>query len=162
MTTITYLTTIHFDFGARRKLGRVLASENVRRPLIVTDQGIVAAGLVDMVREGLVIDPVVFAGTPSNPTEEAAGAGLAAYAEGGCDAIVGLGGGSALDQAKAIAVLVTNPAPLSQYAYFNAGFAPKLAPLPPLVLMPTTAGTGSEVGRAAVLIFSNGRKSLLV
>src|SRR3546814_6794312 len=99
-----------------------------------------------------------FDDTPVNPTEAAALAGAERFRDGACDGIVGIGGGAALDLAKAIAILAANPPPL--WDYCNRHAAPRaILDAPPLVLMPTTAGTGSEVGRSAVIVFDNGIKA---
>src|SRR5690606_28623691 len=99
MALITYLTRIQFDFGAVRLLGDELRLLGVSRPLIVTDEGIVASGLLDAVREHLPREaqPAVFDRTPQNPTEEAVEQALALYREHRCDGLIGLGGGSSMD-----------------------------------------------------------------
>ncbi|MGE0151547.1 MAG: iron-containing alcohol dehydrogenase [Reyranellaceae bacterium] len=163
MALINYNTKVQFDFGAVALLAQEMALAGARRPLIVTDKGVAAAGLVERVRAALPQDmPVsVFDAMPANPTERAATAACAAYRAQGCDSIIGLGGGSAMDGAKAAAILAANDGPLERYAFYNVGmnFPPRL-PAPTFVV-PTTAGTGSEVARSAVLIFDSGRKSLL-
>jgi alcohol dehydrogenase class IV len=160
---INYNTKVQFDFGAVALLGAELALANAKKPLIVTDKGVAAAGLVDKVKAVLPKDmPVaVFDAMPANPTEAAATAAYQAYNASGCDSIIGLGGGSAMDGAKAAAILGSNEGPLERYAFYNVGmnFPPRL-PAPTFVI-PTTAGTGSEVARSSVLVFNSGRKSLL-
>jgi 4-hydroxybutyrate dehydrogenase len=160
MALIQYNVKVQFDFGALRLLPGELAAQGARRPLVVTDKGVAAAGLLDRVCT-ILPSPQVFDATPSNPTEAAAESALEAYRSGGCDSLVAVGGGSAMDLAKAAAVLTANEGPLERYAFYNAGmaFPPKLPA--PLFVVPTTAGTGSEVARSAVLVFRSGRKSLL-
>jgi 4-hydroxybutyrate dehydrogenase len=158
MPIILYNTKVQFDFGAVRLLGAELSLAKVRKPLVVADPGVVRAGLV--ARLGLP-DPVVFDGVEPNPTEAGAVEGARLYKDAGCDGVIGLGGGSSMDQAKAIAVLATNPPPLEAYAFHKAGVTPPSTPTAPLFLVPTTAGTGSEVARAAVLVFNSGKKSLV-
>ncbi|MCP4330900.1 MAG: iron-containing alcohol dehydrogenase [Alphaproteobacteria bacterium] len=160
MATITYLTKIQFDFGALGLLTDELAGLGATRPLIVTDAGLVATGLVDRVRDALPpgSDPPVFDGTPQNPTEAAVREGLSRYRKAGCDSIVGVGGGSSLDLAKGVRLLATHDGPLAQYALVEGGLARIRPDLPPLIAIPTTAGTGSEVGRSAVVIMDDGRK----
>lgn len=164
MATITYLTKIQFDFGTRALLAEELSGLGVRRPLLVTDPGIVAAGLVDMVREDLPADMAVtlFDRTPENPTEAAAREALSVYREARCDGLIGLGGGSSLDLAKAVGLLVNHPGPLAQYALIEGGLSRIQGRLPPVIAIPTTAGTGSEVGRGAVVVMADGRKLAVI
>jgi alcohol dehydrogenase class IV len=108
---------------------------------------------------GLFADrPVVFADTPANPTEDAVEAAFALYRAEGCDGIVGLGGGSSIDLAKAVRLLSGHEGPLAQYTAVEGGAARIHGRICPLVAVPTTSGTGSEVGRAAVIITAEGRK----
>ncbi len=155
---ITYLTRIQFGAGARRLLGDELDLAGVTRPMIVTDKGVVAAGLIGQI-EAAGLGPVpVFDACPENPTEEAARAGLGFLRGHGCDGIVGIGGGSPIDLAKAVSLLATHPGPLEQYAAINGGTPRITDAKPPVIAVPTTAGTGSEVGRAALITLGDGRK----
>ena len=160
MSLITYLTRIQFAAGAVRLLAEELALLGVERPLIVTDKGIVAAGLLDPVvaGAGLEGDIAIYDGTPENPTEQAALDARDQFRDRNCDSIVAVGGGSALDLAKAVALLVTHPEPLAQYAVISGGLTRITADKPPVIAIPTTAGTGSEVGRAALITLEDGRK----
>lgn len=159
MATINYLTTIQFDFGAVKLLPAELERLGIRRPLLVTDKGVRAAGLLGRVIETLGASPaVVYDETPPNPTENAVLAATEVFREGDCDGVVALGGGSAIDLGKAVALLATHPAPLQQYAAVEGGAARITAKVAPLVAIPTTAGTGSEVGRGSVIVMGSGRK----
>lgn len=161
MALITYVTRVQFDFGALALLAEELALVGIRRPLAVTDRGIVAAGLWDRVRAALPADlPVaLFADTPPNPTEAAVRAAAEAYRAHGADGLIGLGGGSPLDLAKAVAVAVTHPAgPLKHYAVIEGGLARITPAAAPNVAIPTTSGTGSEVSRGAIIVLDDGRK----
>ena len=160
MSVLQFLTTVHFGHGLRSELPRLLAAAGVQRPLLVTDKGVIAAGVFALAVEALPGSArgPVFTDVPVNPTEAAALAGAQAWRAGGCDGVVGIGGGAALDLAKAIAVLATNAAPLWDYCNRHAKPKAIVAP-PPLFLLPTTAGTGSEVGRSAVIVFDNGIKA---
>ncbi len=100
----------------------------------------------------------VFDGTPTNPTEEAVAAALALYRAEGCDGVIGLGGGSPIDLAKGVALLATHAGPLANYAAILGGIPKITAAIAPVIAIPTTAGTGSEVGRAALITLSDGRK----
>lgn len=160
MSVLQFLTTVHFGHGLRRELPALLAAAGVKRPLLVTDKGVMRAGVFDQALEHLpaAARGPVFSDVPVNPTEGAALAGALTWRAGGCDGVVGIGGGAALDLAKAIAVLATNPAPLWDYCNRHPKPRPIVA-APPLLLLPTTAGTGSEVGRSAVIVFDNGIKA---
>lgn len=160
MATINYLTTIQFDFGALRLLPAELQRLNVRSPLLVSDEGVRAAGLLAQVVKtlGATAGAAVYSKTPPNPTEEAAVAATAVYRQYGCDGIVAVGGGSSIDLAKAVALLATHPAPLQQYAAVEGGMSKITSQVAPLIAIPTTAGTGSEVGRGSLIIMRSGRK----
>ncbi|MGE0061858.1 MAG: iron-containing alcohol dehydrogenase [Xanthobacteraceae bacterium] len=160
MSLITYLTRIQFDAGAVKTIADELRLLSVKRPLIVTDKGLVAAGLVEHVINagGLPGEPPVYDGTPENPTEAASLEARDLFRAASCDSIVALGGGSPLDLAKAVALLVTHPEPLAQYAVILGGLDKITARKPPVIAVPTTAGTGSEVGRAALITLNDGRK----
>ena len=159
MHLITYLTRIQFGVGARRALSDEMRLAGATRPMIVTDRGIVAAGLIDWIddAEGLA-DAPVFDLCPENPTEAAVAAALEIFEAGGCDGIVAIGGGSPIDLAKAVSLLSTHPGPLGRYAAIEGGTALITARKPPVIAVPTTAGTGSEVGRAALVTLHDGRK----
>ena len=160
MATITYLTTIHFDFGALRLVAAELQRLGVRRPLLVTDKGVVAAGLLARVTDaiGAAADAQAWDGTPANPTEDAVVIAAQAYRERDCDGLVAVGGGSSIDLAKAVALIVTHPEPLLQYAAVEGGVARITPKVAPLIAIPTTSGTGSEVGRGSVIVMRDGRK----
>lgn len=158
MALINYLTKIQFEFGAVDLLADELHALGVSRPLVVTDAGIVVAGLAARVKNGLPSATPVFDDTPPNPTEEAVEAALAVYRDAGCDGLVAVGGGSSIDLAKGVALLATHEGPLEQYAAILGGI-PKITPaVAPLIAVPTTAGTGSEVGRGALITLRDGRK----
>ncbi len=158
MSTISYLTRIEFGEGQVTRLQEFLDLLGVKHPLICTDRGLVATGLVDRIAGLLTSPPAVYDGTPANPTEESVLAAHARYRDEGCDGVVGLGGGSALDLAKGVRLLTGHDGPLSQYTLVAGGISRIHGRICPLVAIPTTAGTGSEVGRAAVIITAEGRK----
>lgn len=164
MALITYLTRIQFDFGAVRFLPEELRALGVRRPLVATDAGVVAAGLVDRVLATLPAGTElrIYDATPTNPTEDAVLAARAAYRDGGCDAVVAVGGGSPMDLAKAVALLATHPGGLETYGVLHGGTARITGTIAPVVCIPTTAGTGSEVGRACSITLRTGRKAACV
>ena len=160
MPTLTYLTTTHFDFGAVTRLGKELARLGITRPLFVTDKGVRAVGLLDKVLEaagpGVPLDNI-FDETPGNPTEAATLKALAQYEAAGCDGVVAVGGGSAMDLGKGVALLAGSGLPLVKYDP-SAGGGKFITEVAPLIAIPTTAGTGSEVSIGAVIILEDGRK----
>ncbi len=157
---IQYLTKIRFGQGAIRELVEELPALSITRPLIVTDKGLVALGLIDEVitKAELSTDVIVFSDTPENPTEDAVEAALALYRDTGANGLIAIGGGSSIDLAKGIRLLATHDGPLEQYAAIHGGVVKIRDDMPPLIAVPTTAGTGSEVGRATLLTLRNERK----
>ncbi len=158
MIVMNYLTTSVFGHGVLAQLGDILKGHGVARPFIVTDPGIRAAGLLDTVKDALGMTPAgVFDETVANPTEAQTLIATEHYRQAGADGIVALGGGSSMDHAKAIGLLASHDRPLEKYAAITGG-AKHIGKLPPLVAIPTTAGTGSEVSVGMVIIMNNGRK----
>jgi len=161
VSTFTFPNRILFGPGARGQLAAELKRLGVARPLVVTDAGLVASGLVAEVVGKLGGDPVVFAGVHANPTEADVLAGLAVYRDRGCDGVVGLGGGSPIDAAKAVRLMATHPGALVDYD-LTAGGLDRITPdLPPMAAVPTTAGTGTEAGRGTLIqLPQTGRKTI--
>jgi 4-hydroxybutyrate dehydrogenase len=159
MAQILYITNILIDFGTLSQLKTECERIGIRRPLVVTDAGVKAAGLLEKTLAALPgFQPAVYDGTPSNPTEAAVRAAVAVYQQGQCDGLIALGGGSAIDCAKGVAIAATHEGPLKTYATIEGG-SPKISDrVPPLIAIPTTAGTGSEVARGAIVIVDDGRK----
>ncbi|MEO4001270.1 iron-containing alcohol dehydrogenase [Mesorhizobium sp. CAU 1732] len=158
MHIINYLTTINFGAGAIGSLSAALGELGVSRPLVISDHGIKAAGLLDTQNTAFLSAAPVFLDVPANPTESAVMAALAVYRENGCDGVVAIGGGSPIDLAKGVALLATHEGGLEQYAAILGGIPKITAAVAPLIAVPTTAGTGSEVGRAALITLDDGRK----
>ena len=161
MALITYLTRIQFDFGALKLLEAELKLLGIRRPLFVTDKGVIAAGLWARVKEHLPgnMPLAIYDGTPENPTEAAMREALKVYKDEGCDGIIAIGGGSPMDLAKAVGLMATHPGTaLQPYAMVEGGAARITAKVAPIVAIPTTSGTGSEVSRGGVIIMDSGRK----
>ena len=159
MALIQYLTQIEFDYGAVQQLPAQCQRVGITRPLIVTDAGVRAAGVLQPVIDALQGLPhAVFDGTPPNPTEAAVRAATEIYQRERCDGLIAVGGGSAIDCAKGVAIAATHPGPLKTYATIEGG-SPKITEAAaPLIAVPTTAGTGSEVARGAIVIVDDGRK----
>ena len=123
MSTISYLTRIEFGEGQIVRLPEFLAALGIQRPLIATDKGLVATGLVENVAALLKAPPAIYDGTPANPTEDAVLDAYNVYKQSGCDGIIGLGGGSALDLAKGVRLLTGHEGPLAEFF----GAAPDVA-----------------------------------
>ncbi len=158
MSRIAYLTAIDFGPGTISTVAEALKELGIKRPLVVADKGVQAAGLVAKATSGLAADTPIFLDTPPNPTESAVKAALAMYRAAGCDGIVALGGGSPIDLAKGVALLATHEGELEQYAMIYGGLERITSKVAPVIAIPTTAGTGAEVGRAALLTLDDGRK----
>ena len=147
-------TTIHFGPGARKLVGEHLRSNGVQRPLIVTDKGLAALPLIAELRDDLKaagLDVAVFGGVFGNPTASQTMAGAAAYRAHRADAVVGVGGGAAVDVAKVVGVIATKGGEALEYAYDHPHVRAIDASVPHFVALPTTSGTGSEVGRSSVI-----------
>jgi len=160
MALIQYLTHINIEFGARRLLAAECERIGIKKPLIVTDAGVKAAGVLAMVSSALPdsLQGPVFDGTPSNPTEAAVREATLLFNEQGCDGIIAVGGGSSLDCAKGVAIAARHAGPLKTYATIEGGSALITEAAVPLIAVPTTSGTGSEVARGAIVIVDDGRK----
>jgi hypothetical protein len=159
MSLIYYITQVQFDFGAIKLLKQECERTGISRPLIVTDPGVKAAGILQKALDALPgMSPVVFDQTPSNPTEAAVRAAAALYKANGCDGLIAVGGGSAIDCAKGVAIAATHDGPLKTYATIEGGSALITSQVAPLIAVPTTSGTGSEVARGAILILDDHRK----
>ncbi len=159
MAFINYVTQIQFDFGAVRLLRQECERVGITRPLIVTDQGVKAAGVLQNALDALGgMRHAVSDQTPSNPTEAAVPAAAAIYQEQRCDGLIAVGGGSAIDCAKGVAIAATHEGPLSHYATIEGGSPRITERVAPLIAVPTTSGTGSEVARGAIIIVDDHRK----
>jgi alcohol dehydrogenase class IV len=159
MAYIYYVTHIHLEFGAARLLPGECQRVGIARPLIVTDAGVKAAGVLQKVLDAMPgMQPLVFDQTPSNPTEAAVRVAALAYQQGGCDGLIAVGGGSAIDCAKGVAIAATHPGPLTHYATIEGGSPRITDAVAPIIAVPTTSGTGSEVARGAILIVDDHRK----
>ncbi|RCX10303.1 iron-containing alcohol dehydrogenase [Extensimonas vulgaris] len=163
MAFINYVTQIQFDFGAVRLLPQECARVGITRPLVVTDAGVRAAGVLDKALAALqapqgALPVTVFDQTPSNPTEAAVRVAVQLYHAHQCDGLIAVGGGSAIDCAKGIAIAATHPGPLVHYATIEGGSPRITDKVAPVIAVPTTSGTGSEVARGAILIVEDQRK----
>ena len=141
---------VHFEVGGATKIGAAVKAIGGSKALIATDKGVVGARLHEVItgsleKEGLAY--TIFDEIEANPSTETAEKGHALFRENGCDVVIGIGGGSPVDTAKAISLLTANPLPLAQYE------GPDKVPNPvaPILAIPTTAGTGSEINGSTVL-----------
>lgn len=159
MAFIYYVTQIQFEFGAVKLLKQECERVGITRPLIVTDPGVKAAGILQKALDALPgMKVTVFDQTPSNPTEAAVRAAAELYKASGCDGLIAVGGGSAIDCAKGVAIAATHEGPLTRYATIEGGSPLITNKAAPLIAVPTTSGTGSEVARGAIIIVDDHRK----
>ena len=160
MPLITYLTQIQIEAGARRLLAAECERVGIRKPLIVTDAGVRAAGVLQQVLDALPAQMrgAVYDGTPHNPNEGAVREAVALFRQHGCDGLIAVGGGSSIDCAKGAAIAARHDGPLKTYATIEGGAPLITDACVPLIAVPTTAGTGSEVARGAIVILDDGRK----
>jgi hypothetical protein len=159
MAFIYYVTQIQFDFGAVKLLKQECERIGITRPLVVTDPGVKAAGVLQQALDALPGMPIaVFDQTPSNPTEAAVRGAAEVYKASRCDGLIAVGGGSAIDCAKGVAIAATHEGPLTRYATIEGGSPRITDKAAPLIAVPTTSGTGSEVARGAIIIVDDHRK----
>jgi len=154
ITRFSFPTTIQFGPGASKLAGPHLKERGLRRPLVVTDKGLAALPLLgafaaSLSAAGLV--PSVYGGVFGNPTASQVMNGAAAYRAHGADCVVGIGGGAALDVAKIVGLLATHEGNVMEYVWDHPQVRPIGETLPYFVALPTTSGTGSEVGRSSVI-----------
>ena len=154
ISRFSFPTPIHFGPGARKMLRAHLEEQGLKRPLLVTDKGLAALPvfqeMLDLLGGG-ALAPGQFSGITGNPVHSQVVAGVAAFHAHRADSIIGLGGGAGLDVAKAIALMAKHPGDLFDYEDDKPGARPIDQDIPYWVAVPTTAGTGSEVGRSAVI-----------
>jgi alcohol dehydrogenase class IV len=152
ISKFSFPTTIHFGPGARKLVAEHLKQNGVKRPLIVTDKGLAQLAILkDFAAslDGLAVQ--VFAGVFGNPTRKQVDEGVQAYKAHKADAVIGFGGGAALDVAKAVAMMAVHEGDVLQYAWDHPQVLPIRNALPYFIALPTTSGTGSEVGRSSVI-----------
>ena len=164
MPTFSFPTLIHFGPGVRKDVGAHLKAQGVKRPLLVTDKGLAALPLPKELMESVRAagpEPALFSDIAGNPVESSVTGGVAAYRAHRADGIIGLGGGAALDVAKAITLMAGHPGALFEYEDGRPDARPIDKDVPYWVALPTTAGTGSEVGRSAVISDANHIKRIV-
>jgi alcohol dehydrogenase class IV len=148
----SFPTAIHFGAGARALVAGHLLERGYRRPLIVTDKGLAGLAILHDFAEGLDgLDVKVYAGVAGNPVRKQVDDGAKAFREHRADCVIGFGGGAALDVAKAVALMAVHEGDVLQYAWDHPKVLPIVNALPYFIALPTTSGTGSEVGRSSVI-----------
>jgi alcohol dehydrogenase class IV len=152
ITRFSFPTDIHFGVGARKLVAEHLLAAGCKRPLIVTDRALAALPVMAEFRSHLApLNAAVFDGVYGNPTCAMVMAGAEAFRQHGADCIIGFGGGAALDVAKVVGVAATHAGDILEYVWDHPQVRPIVTPLPYMVALPTTSGTGSEVGRSSVV-----------
>jgi alcohol dehydrogenase class IV len=153
ITRFSFPTTIHFGPGARKLVGVHLRELGLRRPLIVTDRGLATLPILSEFMQHLNtgLDTGVYSGVHGNPTASQVAQGVAAYKAHRADCVIGFGGGAALDIAKVVAAMAVHDGDVIEYAWDHPEVKALVNPLPPFFALPTTSGTGSEVGRSSVV-----------
>jgi alcohol dehydrogenase class IV len=157
--TISYLTKVQFGAGSLADLPEVIERVGLKRPLVVTDGGLLERGFVDRL---CLNEPAVFSDIETNPTEASVLRGLETYRTEACDGIIALGGGSPMDVAKAIGIMATHNLALEDTAFICGGLERVTSAVAPVIAIPTTAGTGSEVGRGSLISMTSGRKLAII
>ena len=160
MSLISYLTRIHFADGVvEEALAAELGELGIGRPLIVTDKGVAAAGLLERVEDALPasMTPVVFEGSPTKPSEAGAVTLAELYRDRACDGLIALGGGTIIDLVQVVALLVSHHGPLGAFAAAGGRLGLIRDVLPPVIAIPTTAGSGAEVVGGTGVALANGQ-----
>ena len=159
---LNYFNKPHFENGAIEKISEVLKAHGVKNPLICTDPGLSSIGMTDKLRNLLSneLSPTFYEETPANPTEKAVNEALELYKSNNCDGVVGFGGGSSMDLGKAVALMANHEGNVIDYSLNEGGFS-KINKTMPMIAIPTTSGTGSEVSVGSVIIMDDGRKLIL-
>ncbi|TWO70905.1 iron-containing alcohol dehydrogenase [Caenimonas sedimenti] len=152
LTNFAFPTPIQFGPGARKEVAGHLREQGLKRPLIVTDKALAALPVLAEFRTHLAgLDVAVFSGVFGNPTASQVMEGGAAFKAHNADCVIGFGGGAALDVAKVVGIAATHEGDIIEYAWDHPKVRPIDQPLPYFVALPTTSGTGSEVGRSSVV-----------
>ena len=155
-STFSFPTTTIYEVGARRELSQWLAKLQSTHPLVVTDSSLTKTNAFRLLLESLDGKAAVFSDVRPNPEEADVDGAWNAYRDNGCDGVIAFGGGSALDVGKAVRLRIKRPKKTLAQFDFEANWSG----LAPLIAIPTTAGTGSEVGRSSVIIM-NKRKQVI-
>ena len=160
---LNYLNKPYFGNGSIDSLPKIIKNLKLKSPLICSDPGLSEVGMtnkiVDLISNEVSVS--LYEETPANPNEKAVSDALSLYRSGECDSVIGFGGGSSMDLAKAVALMANHPGNVSDYSV-NEGGIKKISETVPVIAIPTTSGTGSEVSSGSVIIMNDGRKLLLI
>ena len=159
---LNFFNKPHFENGSLKKISEILKAQGIKKPLICTDPGLASIGMTDQIRNLLSneLSPTFYEETPANPTEKAVDEALEAYKTNDCDGVIGFGGGSSMDLGKAVALMANHEGNVIDYSLNEGGFT-KIKKTMPMIAIPTTSGTGSEVSVGSVIIMNDGRKLIL-
>lgn len=161
ISSFSFPTSILFGPGAIERLPEEMARRGMHKPLLVGDKGLAGTAVFARVKR-FAPGAIAFTDVDPNPTEKNVLDGAEFYVEQECDSVIGAGGGSPLDAAKAIRLKVTHPLPLAEYDDLIDGWKKITADVPPFIAIATTSGTGSEVGRSTVItIEKTNRKTVI-
>ena len=156
---LNYFNRPYFENGALKKISEVLRTHEVKNPLICSDPGLSSIGMTDKIRNLISNDfsSSFYEETPANPTEKAVIDALEIFKDNHCDGVVGFGGGSSMDLAKAVALMANHNGDLIDYSVNEGGYG-KITETIPMIAIPTTSGTGSEVSVGSLIVMNDGRK----
>jgi alcohol dehydrogenase class IV len=156
---LNYFNRPYFENGAIDKLPEVLKTYGIKNPLICTDPGLSSIGMTDKIRNLISNDfsSIYYEETPANPTENAVNEALELYKNNNCDGVIGFGGGSSIDLAKAVALMANHEGSLLNYSVNEGGYG-KITEIVHMIAIPTTSGTGSEVSIGSLITMNDGRK----
>ena len=159
---LNYFNRPHFENGAIEKISKVLKSNGIKNPLICSDPGLSSIGMTEKIGSLISDDlsPSFYEETPANPTEKAVSEALEIYKSNSCDGVIGFGGGSSMDLGKAVALMANHDGNLIDYSVVQGGYK-RITETVPMIAIPTTSGTGSEVSDGALIIMNDGRKLIL-
>ena len=159
---LNFFNRPHFENGAINKISKVLNTHGINNPLICSDPGLSSIGMTDKIK-ALLSDELsssFYEETPANPTEKAVNEALEIYKSNSCDGVIGFGGGSSMDLGKAVALMANHDGNLIDYSVVQGGYK-RITETVPMIAIPTTSGTGSEVSDGALIIMNDGRKLIL-
>ena len=156
---LNYFNRPYFENGAIKKISEVLKTQEIKNPLICTDPGLSSIGMTDRIRNLISneFSSSFYEETPANPTEKAVDKALELYKTNDCDGVIGFGGGSSIDLAKAVALMANHKGNLIDYSVNEGGYE-KITETMPMIAIPTTSGTGSEVSVGSLITMNDGRK----
>ena len=156
---LNYFNRPYFENGAIKKISEVLKAQEIKNPLICTDPGLSSIGMTDRIRNLISneFSSSFYEETPANPTEKAVDEALKLYKANDCDGVIGFGGGSSIDLAKAVALMANHKGNLIDYSVNEGGYE-KITETMPMIAIPTTSGTGSEVSVGSLITMNDGRK----